>query len=169
MAMSLIICWATKDGNTLSWLSTPTQSLRTWCGFDQIWKTKADENYHRQEQLFLSLVLFLSPEPRLQRPGCQLLKIWSNASFTFSSPRRLFSGRARWGTGGRHDDTWGVLGLWPWHMQLDTKYPGRCIPECQGHLVAHLGVQAKPVDAQVEHGEGADGGDWIAANVVHDH
>ena len=63
----------------------------------------------------------------------------------------------------------GVLGLWPWHMQLDTKYPGRCIPECQGHLVAHLGVQAKPVDAQVEHGEGADGGDWIAANVVHDH
>ena len=54
-------------------------------------------------------------------------------------------------------------------MQLDTKYPGRCIPECQGHLVAHLGVQAKPVDAQVEHGEGADGGDWIAANVVHDH
>ena len=108
MAMSLIICWATKEGSTLSWLSTPTQSLRTWCGFDQIWKTKADENYHRQEQLFLSLVLFLSPEPRLQRPGCQLLNIWSNASFTFSSPRRLFSGRAQWGTRGL---AWWYLGV----------------------------------------------------------
>ena len=59
-------------------------------------------------------------------------------------------------------------GIWTFQWIL-PKYPVTSILECQGHLGDYLGVQPEPVDAQVEHGEGADGGDWIAANVVHDH
>ena len=39
------------------------------------------------------------------------------------------------------------------------KYPGRGILGCLGHLGAYLGVQSKPVDAEVEHDEGTDGGE----------
>ena len=53
------------------------------------------------------------------------------------------------------------------------RYPDTSILECQGHLGDYLGVQPEPVDAQVEHGEGADGGerdgDRLVPDVGHGH
>ena len=57
--------------------------------------------------------------------------------------------------------------------QCYKRNPGTCILECQGHLGDYLGVQAEPVDAEVEHGEGADGGhrdgDRLLPDVRHGH
>ena len=63
-------------------------------------------------------------------------------------------------------------GIWTFQWIL-PKYPVTSILECQGHLGDYLGVQPEPVDAQVEHGEGADGwerdGHRLVPDVGHRH